>query len=268
MGNLITLAAGFLLASKGIMHWGLFFATLLGLALIIASACVFNNYIDRPIDKKMKRTKNRPLVTGAISNTHAIIFAIILVLLGNIILFAYTNLLTVFVAGIGFFIYVVLYSIWKSRTIYGTAIGSIAGAIPPVVGYCAVTNRLDLGAWILFFVLVLWQMPHFFAIALYHIDDYTAADMPLLPIKKGALRTKIHMLVYIIGFMGACMLLTFFHYTGYLFFIISLALSFAWVALCLQGFKSRNDQVWGGHMFRLSLVIITILSFTIPLDTV
>lgn len=268
LGNLITLAAGFLLASKGQIDLGLFLATLLGLAFIIASACIFNNYIDRPIDEKMQRTKNRPLVTGVISGKHAIVFAIILGILGNIILLLYTNLLTVLVAGIGFFIYVVLYSLWKGRTIYATAIGSIAGAIPPVVGYCAVSDRFDLGALILFAILVLWQMPHFFAIAFYHLDDYTAAQMPLLPIKKGALRTKIHMLIYILGFILASIMLTLFHYTGYFFLIIVTALGAAWLVLCLKGFKSIDDQVWGCQMFRLSLFIITILSLMIPLDIV
>ena len=140
----------------------------------MASACVFNNYIDRQVDKKMERTKNRALVTGLISGRNAILFATLLGLIGNLILFLYTNLLTVFVAGLGFFVYVVLYSLWKCRTIYGTAIGSIAGAVPPVVGYCAVSNHFDAGALILFAMMVLWQMPHFFAIALLHFDDYAA----------------------------------------------------------------------------------------------
>lgn len=267
-GNLVTLAAGFFLASKGNINFALFFATLIGLALIMASACVFNNFIDRRIDKKMQRTKDRALVTGAISSQHAIIFAIALGILGNIILFFYTNLLTVIVASIGFFIYVVLYSMWKSRTIYGTAIGSIAGAIPPVVGYCAVSNQFDLGALILFAILVLWQMPHFFSIALYHLDDYKAAHMPLLPIEKGSLRTKIHMLIYILGFIITSVMLTLFHYTGYLYLIVIIPLGLAWLILCLKGFKSSNDQIWGGQMFRLSLIIIMAFSFIIPFDVI
>lgn len=266
LGNLITVVAGFLLASRDHFDLFLFLATLTGLAFIIASACVFNNIINRSIDKKMERTKNRPLVTGAISESQATIYAIALGILGNVILLTYTNLLTLFVADFGFFVYVVLYSVWKSRTIYGTAIGSIAGAIPPVVGYCAVSNRFDLGALILFTILVLWQMPHFFSIALYHLDDYTAAQLPLLPIQKGAWRTKIHMLFYIIAFIFASMMLTLFHYTGYAYLIVVCMLGFAWLALCLKGFKSDNDQQWGRQMFHLSLVIITVMCIVIPLD--
>lgn len=266
LGNLITVAAGFLLASKGIMNFSLFFATLTGLAFIMASACVFNNYIDRRIDKKMERTKNRALVTGLISGRNAIVFGLFLGIIGHWILFFYTNLLTVSVAGIGFFVYVFLYSLWKCRTVYGTAIGSIAGAVPPVVGYCAVSNHFDAGACILFMMMVLWQMPHFFAIAMFHIEDYTAAQIPVLPIKKGMLRTKIHMALYILGFIFTAVMLSLFEYTGYFYLLAAAGLGTAWLVLCLKGFKCDNDQLWGRHMFRLSLLIITTLSFIIPFD--
>lgn len=264
LGNLITLAAGFLLASKGTINFGLFLATLLGLTFIMASACVFNNYIDRHIDKKMARTKGRALASGLIAGRSAILFAIVLGALGNAILLAYTNLLTVFVAGLGFFVYVVLYSLWKCRTIYGTAIGSIAGAVPPVVGYCAVSNRLDAGALILFAMLVLWQMPHFYAIAAMHLKDYAAAGIPALPIKKGMFRTKVHMTLYIVAFILVAALLTLFHYTGYAYLAVTVTLSLAWLWLCLTGFYSPNDQQWGREMFRLSLVVLTAISVVIP----
>lgn len=268
LGNLLTVAAGFLLASKGDIDLWLFFATLIGLALIIASACVFNNYIDRKIDKKMERTKHRALVTGLISGKNALFFGTILGLLGNAILYSYTNALTLFVANIGFFVYVFIYSIWKCKTIHGTAIGSIAGAVPPVVGYCAVSNRFDAGAFILFMMMVLWQMPHFFAIAMSHLDDYKKADIPVLPVKKGTLRTKIHMVLYILGFIAAAAMLTFFDYTGYVYLGVAMTISIAWLWLCLKGFKSPNNQVWGNQMFRLSLVLITAICFVIPLDIV
>jgi len=266
LGNLITVAAGFLLASKGKIDVWLFVATLLGLAFIIASACVFNNYIDRQNDKKMKRTKNRALVTGLISGSNALVFATFLGVIGNLILFVYTNLLALIVADVGFFVYVVLYSLWKCRTIYGTALGSIAGAVPPVVGYCAVSNHFDLGALILFAMLVLWQMPHFFSIAINHFDDYVAAAIPVLPVEKGMLRTKIHMVLYIVGFILAAVMLTFFNYTGYLYLIVATSMGLIWLGACIQGFKSDNDQLWGRQMFRLSLVLIALVCFIIPFD--
>lgn len=266
MGNLFTLAAGFMLASKGIPDPQLFLITLLGLGFIIASACVFNNFIDRQLDVKMERTKQRPIASGLISGRNAIAFATILAFVGNVILGVYTNLLTVSIAAIGFFIYVVLYSMWKSRTIYATAIGSIAGAIPPVVGYCAVSNQFDLGAALLFMMLVLWQMPHFFSIALYHFRDYSRANIPLLPIKKGVFRTKIHMVIYIMAFIFASTLLTYFNYTGYLYYAVTLVMGGAWLLLGLIGFKRSNNEKWGRDMFRLSLILIGTLCLVIPFD--
>lgn len=268
LGNLLTVGAGFLLASKGVINIWLFFATMMGLTFTMASACVFNNFIDRPIDEKMERTKNRALVTGLISGPNAIFFAVCLGIIGNVILVLYTNFLTVVVADVGFFVYVILYSLWKYRTIYATAIGSIAGAVPPVVGYCAASNRFDLGALILFTMMVLWQMPHFFSIAMLHFDDYSAAGIPVLPVKKGVLRTKIHMVVYILGFILAAVMLTLFHYTGYLYLTVVTSIGFLWFLLCVKGFSSDNDQLWGRHMFRLSLVLIIAMCFVIPFDIV
>ncbi len=266
LGNLITVAAGFLLASKGQVDFWLFFMTIIGLAFIIASSCVFNNYINRQIDKKMERTKNRALVVGLISGRNAIVFATFFGIIGSLILLLYTNLLTVIIAFVGFFVYVVLYSFWKCRTIYGTAIGSISGAVPPVIGYCAVSNQFDLGAFILFSIMVFWQMPHFFSIAMYHFDDYVAAKMPVLPVKKGMLRTKIHMVFYIIGFILASLMLTIFDYTGYVYLLVTMSIGVAWLGLCMKGFKSDNDQLWGRNMFHMSLLVIIAICFIIPLD--
>lgn len=262
-GNLVTVAAGFFLASKGLFNPLLFLATLLGLALVMASACVCNNLIDRPLDKKMERTRNRPLVTGLIPGNHAIVYAICLGILGFLTLYIYTNVLTVAVAATGFFVYVVLYSMWKGRTIYGTAIGSIAGATPPLVGYCAVSNNFDLGASILFFMMVLWQMPHFFAIAIYHFEDYTTANIPVLPIKRGFFQTKIHMAIYIVGFVIVAALLTLFNYKGLAYLAITMPFAITWLALSLYGFKTRNHRQWGRQMFYVSLIVINATSIAI-----
>lgn len=265
-GNLLTVAAGFLLASKGRIDLGLFLATLIGLIFIIASACVFNNFIDCEIDKKMERTKKRALPAGLISGQNAIVFAVLLGIIGNAALYFYTNLLALMVADVGFLVYVLLYSFVKCRTIYATAIGSLAGAIPPVVGYCAVSGRLDMGAFILFAILVLWQMPHFFSIAAYRLDDYTSAALPVLPVQKGMFRTKVHMTIYIAAFIIAAALLTLFNYTGYSYLAATTCLGLAWLALCLKGFSCNSDRLWGRGMFRFSLAVIAVFCLMIPLN--
>lgn len=268
LGNLITVAAGFILGSKGNIDMKLFLATLLGLTFIMASACVFNNYIDRGIDKKMTRTKNRALVMGLIPGRNALQFATLLGLIGGGVLLALTNPLTFGVAAIGFFVYVILYSFWKSKTIYGTAIGSIAGAVPPVVGYCAASGLFDNAAAILFAMMVLWQMPHFFAIALLHYDDYKKAEIPVLPVSRGILKTKIHMLLYILAFIPIALLLTVFNYTGNVYLIVTACIGVAWLSLAIKGFSSGNNKLWGQQMFRLSLVMITAVCLVIPFDKV
>jgi len=267
-GNLLTVTAGFLLASYGHINLWLLLATLVATSLVIASACVFNNYIDRDIDKLMARTKERALVTQVIKGQNALIYATVLGLIGLFVLATYTNLLTVLVGLIGFIDYVVLYGITKRRSIYGTIVGSIAGATPVVAGYTAVTNSLDSAALILFLILVFWQMPHFYAIAMYRFSDYKAAKIPVLPVKKGKQNTKLQMTIYIIAFVIATISLSVFGYTGYTYLVVMLLLGLGWLWLDLQGFKSSDDKRWARRMFLFSLVVILSLSIMLSLDAV
>ena len=187
LGNLISAAAGFFLASKGRVDGAaLSLATLIGISLVVASGCVFNNCVDRKIDRKMVRTRNRALAKGVISLKSPVSYATILGIAGMALLCAATNLLTVVITLAGLVIYVVVYSLYMKRSsVYSTLIGSLAGAAPPLAGYCAVTGSFDLGALILLSIFTLWQMPHCYAIAVYRLDDYTAAGIPVLPVKHG-----------------------------------------------------------------------------------
>src|SRR6185437_15386626 len=153
-GNSITAAAGFFLASRGHVDWGKFLAMLVGLALVIASACVFNNYLARHIDTRMDRTKKRALAIGAISHRAALIYASALGLTGLLILAVFTTWLATLCALAGHVLYVAAYGYTKRRTPWGTEVGAISGAAPPVVGYTAVTGHFDAGALILFLILV------------------------------------------------------------------------------------------------------------------
>lgn len=265
-GNLLTLSAGFLVATQGLINLNLFLLTTIALAFIMASGCVFNNYIDKKIDKKMKRTKNRALVNGTISDKNALIYASILYFIGNFIFFSYTNLLAMSLANIGFITYVFLYSYSKTQTIYATGIGSIAGAIPPIVGYCAVAGKVDLGTILLFGMMVFWQMPHFFAIAILHFNDYSLAEIKAFPILKGIKRTRIQMIFYIICFFLTTSLLTYYNFTGYLFLMSTSLLSLAWLWQCFNGFLTKNEQAWGKQMFHFSLITITSVCLLVPID--
>lgn len=194
-GNAFVAAAGFLYAAQGAVHWQLFAYTLFGLSLIMASACVFNNYYDRGIDKKMVRTAGRPLVTGAISNRAALLFGTGIGVLGALLLFL-TTFTAFAVALAGWAVYVALYTPLKHKTPHALWVGAFAGATPPVVGYTAVTNTLDSTSIWLFIFLFVWQVPHFLAIAAYRYEEYTAAGIPLLIAKPGALGKKSGRIVF------------------------------------------------------------------------
>jgi protoheme IX farnesyltransferase len=265
-GNAITAAAGFFLAGKGHFDFKLFAAMLIGLSFIIGSSCAFNNVWDADIDAKMERTKNRAMVTHKISKAKAIIFAAILGLLGVAILALHTNLLTLSVALVGMFFYLVLYTPLKRKTIYGTIIGAVAGATPPVVGYVAVTNNFDTAALLLFFILVFWQMPHFYAIAIRRLEEYKAASIPVLPVKEGIHATKIKMLAYIAAFALAASALTYFKYTGYSYLTSVILLGLCWLWLGIKGFQSADNNAWAKKMFLFSLIVLTVWSVVLAFN--
>lgn len=266
MGNSLTAIGGFALAAKG-FSLPLFAAMLEGLILIIGAACVFNNIIDRETDTKMDRTKNRPLARRLISIQNAAFMGVLLALLGTVILILGTSLLTTVLALLGLFFYVFVYSFLKYQTSYGTLIGSIAGAIPPVVGYTAASSTFDLGALILFVIIAMWQMPHFYAIAIYRQDDYAKASIPVFPQIKGMKKAKIHMVGYLLAFIGANAFLTLSGYTNSLFAVIMSLVGLLWLALSLQGFKAKNDQTWARKMFIFSLIVVMTLSIALPFTT-
>ncbi len=269
-GNAISAVAGFLFASKGNFNLLLFITTITGISLVIASACTFNNYLDREIDKKMQRTIKRPLALGLISPKNALIYGTFLGLVGFVLLFIFTNLLTLALGFIGWFFYVIIYGFFKRRSTYGTLVGSIAGSMPIVGGYCAVTNNFDTAALLLFIIMTMWQMPHFYAIAIYRLDDYIKAKIPVLPVKKGVNVAKWDIIIYIIAFLVAIYLLFYYHYTGYTYIIIMLGLGLYWFKLSINGLHTTNETLWGKSVFKFSLITLMVfclllcLSFWLP----
>ncbi|ERT14419.1 heme o synthase [Photorhabdus temperata] len=266
-GNLISVIGGFLLASKGVIDYSLFISTLLGVSLVVASGCVFNNYIDRDIDRIMERTKNRVLVKGLIDPKISLIYASILGIAGMALLYVAANALAMQLAIIGFVVYVGVYSLYmKRKSVYGTLIGSLSGAAPPVIGYCAVTGQFDTGALILLLIFSLWQMPHSYAIAIFRFKDYQAANIPVLPVIKGISVAKNHIILYILAFMIATLMLAISGYAGYKYLIVAAAVSIWWLGMALSGYKTANDRVWARKLFVFSIVAITSLSVMMSVD--
>lgn len=259
IGNALTATAGFALASSGKWEISTFLFMLLGLSLVVGAACVFNNIIDRTADQKMQRTQNRALAKGMISPKNALFLGSHLAVLGTTIL-SLISALSATMALIGFAIYVLAYSFLKYRTVFATLIGTIAGAMPPVVGYTALGGTLDLKAAWIFALVVVWQMPHFYAIAIYRMHDYAAANIPVLPVKKGIKKTMIHMLLYVVGFVVVVFVPVFLDVVGKGYFWVMLVVSGYWLWLAIGGLSPRvNASAWARKMFLFSLVAITLV---------
>lgn len=268
VGNLISVVGGFLLASKGSINYALFALTLLGVSLVVASGCAFNNLIDRDIDPKMERTKNRVLVQGLVSPHITFLLATFLGLAGFALLYFGANALAMWLSVMGFVVYVGIYSLYMKRhSVYGTLIGSLSGAAPPVIGYCAVSNQFDAGALILLAIFSLWQMPHSYAIAIFRFKDYQSANIPVLPVVKGIAVAKHHITLYIIAFMFATLMLSIVGYAGYKYLIVAASVSIWWLCMALSGYKAENnDRVWAKKLFIFSIIAITSLSIMMSID--
>jgi protoheme IX farnesyltransferase len=263
----LSVAGGFFLASKGHVDIGLFLAAVIGTSLVVASGCVFNNCIDRDIDVKMERTKNRVLVQGLVSLKLALIYATVLGVVGVGLLYTKANALAALFAVIGFVIYVGFYSLYlKRRSVHGTLVGSLSGAMPPVIGYVAVSNTFDLAALTLLVMFSLWQMPHSYAIAIFRFNDYRAASIPVLPVKRGIRVAKRHILIYILAFLLATLMLTFGGYAGLNYLAVAAAMGMYWLYMAWTGYKAKDDTVWARKLFVFSIFTITALSVAMSLD--
>lgn len=266
-GNLITAAGGFFLAAKGQVDMAVLPPTLIGISLVVASGCVFNNCIDRNLDRKMVRTRERVMAQGRLSTTAAVVYAFVLGAAGTILLLSAANLLTVLIVLAGLTVYVGVYSLFlKRRSVYGTLIGSLAGTAPPLAGYCAVSGRLDLGALILLLIFSLWQMPHCYAIAVFRHDDYEAAAIPVLPVKQGMTAVRKLIFGYILAFTAAALLPTIAGYTGYSYLAVAAALGLSWLYLAWWGHKTVNDRLWAQKLFVFSILTVFILSAMMSID--
>ncbi|EGA90652.1 protoheme IX farnesyltransferase [Planococcus donghaensis MPA1U2] len=230
--------------------------TIFGSALIIAGSAAMNNYIDTDIDPLMESKKGRPTVTGRFKPSAVFALAISFIVIGEIFLFSAS--VSAGVLGIaGVLAYVVLYSMWsKRRYVSNTIVGSISGAIPPLIGWAAVEPTLGVGAWALFLIMFIWQPPHFYALAMKRTEEYRAANIPMLPVIKGFHRTKKSMLAWVVMLFPLPFLLM---ELGTGFIILATLLNIGWLVLAIRGFKAADDLKWAKTMFIYSLNYMTIL---------
>lgn len=266
-GNALAAVAGYFFGAFGQPVWTTLLAMLIGICAVMASACVYNNVMDRDIDARMDRTKGRAVVTGAISSRHALLFATILLVIGTAVLALGTNLLTVIVALIGHVAYVILYGIAKRRTVHGTLVGTISGSTPPVIGYVAATGRFDLAALLLFLVLVMWQMPHFYAIAIFRRDDYDRAGIPVLSVVKGLDSTRRQIIAYVILFVVLCAMLGLYGGLSLFGTLVLILVSAYWLYLCLSPISTGQMNDWARRQFGWSLSVLLVFCIVLSVDS-
>lgn len=263
--NMITVFTGFFLAIqlsplKFLASLDLLFYALAGSGLIIAGSAALNNLIDRDIDPVMSRTKSRPTVTGRFNSSAVLALALTFIVVGELFLFSASM-----AAGLwglaGVFSYVVLYSMWSKRKyVSNTVVGSLSGAIPPLIGWAVVEPSLGAGAWALFLIMFIWQPPHFYALAMRRTEEYRAANIPMLPVVKGFKRTKVSMLGWVLLLFPLPFLLA---DLGIGFIILATALNIGWLYFAIRGFKAKDDLKWATGMFVYSLNYMTILFVSI-----
>jgi len=258
-GNLLTAVAGYLFASAWHIKWGTFVGLLAGLALVIAGACAWNNYLDRKLDKAMERTAKRELVTGTISGHAARLYASIMFIIGMIILVRTQNALTTILALIAFVDYVILYGWSKRKSVHGTLVGTISGSIPLIAGYTAVVNKLDVTALLLFVLMAAWQMAHFYGIALRRLKDYKAAKVPVLPAVRGVPETINQTLSYMALFVASSLALLATDALNLVTGILLLITGIVWFVPAWRHRASKKSETWGKLVFINSLLVMLVM---------
>jgi len=266
---LITTAASMFIASEGDIDPFLLIITLLGGTLAAASAQTFNCIYDQDIDYEMKRTRKRPIPSGKVHPTHALIFGILLGVSSFTLLAVWVNLLSALLAVSGIVFYMLIYTHWlKRHTTQNIVIGGAAGAIPPLVGWAAVTGDLSWSAWAIFTLIFLWTPPHFWALALMISEDYAEVNVPMLPVVEGAEPTVKQIWLYtIITVVFSFVLVYPLHTSGLVYLISAIALGGLFIAKAWELQEKPEDKDRAKSMFKYSILYMMLLCTGMVVDS-
>ena len=265
---LVTTAAAMLMAAHGLPPAHIVIWTLLGGALSAASAGAYNCVIDRDIDRVMRRTMLRPVAAGRISVRNALITASLGTITGFSILYVLVNPLAAWLSLAGNAYYVLIYTIWlKRRTPQNIVIGGAAGAIPPLVGWAAVTHQIGMPALGLFAIIFLWTPPHFWALSLITNADYERAGVPMYPNVYGVERTRREILFYTLVLVGVSLTLVDVHVMGAIYGVSATVLGaiFVYNAIKLTQDETRR---WARTLFKFSLLYLALICVAMVIDRI
>ena len=260
---------GIVLAVPGLptlAQTGLAAVACLGIWLVAAAAAAFNCIVEKGIDAKMKRTAWRPTARGELSNTQTLVFSALLGAAGSAVLYVWVNPLTMWLTFATFVGYAVIYTvILKPLTPQNIVIGGASGAMPPVLGWAAMTGDVGPEALILFLIIFLWTPPHFWALALYRVEDYRKSGLPMLPVTHGSEFTRLQILLYTFVLFAACLLPFVYGMSSWLYLATAVVLSIGFCAYAWLLWREYSDEL-ARRTFRFSLIHLSVLFAALLLD--
>lgn len=264
---LITTAGGLWLAPDAMGGFAIF-ATLLGTTLVVSSANSLNCWMERKSDAFMARTKNRPLPAGRMRAEVALVFGLALGAISVPLLVFAVNPLTGLLAAIALVSYVWIYTPMKQVSPAALLVGSIPGAMPPLMGWTAATGSLEAPGIVLFGILFLWQLPHFLAIAMFRQNEYTKAGIQVMPAVRGITRTKLHAAMYAGALLPVSLLLVPLGIAGTLYLVVAGIGGLLFAALCVLGLRKSAGNKWARGVFLASLAYLPLLFAALAIDVV
>ena len=238
----------------------------LGIWLVAGAAAAFNCIVEKGIDAKMKRTAWRPTAKGELSDTQTLIFSGVLCALGSAVLYVWVNPLTMWLTFATFIGYAVIYTvILKPLTPQNIVIGGASGAMPPVLGWAAMTNAVGPEALILFLIIFLWTPPHFWALALYRVEDYRKSGLPMLPVTHGNEFTRLQVFLYTLVLFPASLMPFVFGMSSWLYLVTAVTLSIGFTAYAFALWRNYSDEL-ARKTFRFSLIHLSVLFAALLID--
>jgi protoheme IX farnesyltransferase len=260
---------GMVLAVPGVPSWAevrLAGVACLGIWLVAGAAAAFNCIVEKGIDAKMKRTAWRPTAKGELDDRQTLLFSALLCGLGSTLLYVWVNPLTMWLTFATFVGYAVVYTvILKPLTPQNIVIGGASGAMPPVLGWAAMAGNVGPEAFILFLIIFLWTPPHFWALALYRVEDYRKAGLPMLPVTHGNAFTRLMVLLYTFILFAACLMPYIYGMSSWLYLIAALGLSIGFCLYAYQLWRDYSDAL-ARKTFRFSLIHLSVLFAALLVD--
>jgi heme o synthase len=260
---------GMVLAVPGLPDWPQVQLALLacaGIWLVAGAAAAFNCIVEQQIDRRMKRTAWRPTAKGELTNAQTLAFSAVLCGLGSAILYLWVNPLTMWLTFGTFVGYAVIYTvILKPLTPQNIVIGGASGAMPPVLGWAAMTGNVAPEALILFLIIFLWTPPHFWALALYRVEDYRKSGLPMLPVTHGSEFTRLQILLYTLVLFAACLVPFMMRMSGWFYLAAAVLLNAGFVAYAFVLWRDYSDAL-ARKTFRFSLIHLSLLFAALLID--